>query len=336
MTEITSNDKQRILQRFQQPELSYETIPHTKVSPDYNICLGIPIGTKGFAWLTFLGVDDVCFLMELNKERNISRITSHTLPSGSVFANGTLFYGTIVGPAEFVIEDIYLYESVPTKTLLFSEKLGFLEIFMKTYVGQTRFHLPVMWTVLKGQSYDCLYDPPKTLVSSGPSFHHIQYRCLTKVAPYMNVFPTKKGFAAPTPAAICDDYLFPWKFANPSKPQYRQNTIFRVRADIQFDIYRLFAYGTNKAQVYYGVTCIPNYKISVYMNGLFRNIKENVNLDAIEESDDEEDFENIDPEKYVDLQKSLLMECRYHTKFRKWVPLRVVDDRQKVVHISQL
>jgi len=72
------------------------------------------------------------------------------------------------------------------------------------------------------------------------------------------------------------------------------------------------------------------------MNGLFRNIKENVNLDAIEESDDEEDFENIDPEKYVDLQKSLLMECRYHTKFRKWVPLRVVDDRQKVVHISQL
>ena len=332
MTELSSTDKHHILQRFPKQELSYETIPHTKVSPDYNICLGIPIGTKGYAWLTFMDVDDVCLLMELNKERNISKITRHPLPSGSIFANGTLFYGTIVGPAEFVIEDIYLYQSVATKSLLFAEKLGFLEKFMKTYVGQTRFHLPSMWTVIKNQSYDCLYDPPKTM----PSFHHIQYRCLTKVAPYMNVFPTKKGFAAPAPAAICADFLFPWKFANYSKPQYKQNTVFKIRADIQFDIYRLFAYGANHSHVYYNVAYIPNYKTSVFMNGIFRTIKENANLDAIEESDDEEDFENIDPEKYVDLQKSVLMECRFHPKFKKWVPIKVVDARQKVVHIGQL
>ena len=72
------------------------------------------------------------------------------------------------------------------------------------------------------------------------------------------------------------------------------------------------------------------------MNRLFRRIRENENLDAIEESEDEEDFENVDPEKYVDLKKTLFMECRFHLKFKKWVPIKVVDMRQKVVHISQL
>ena len=38
------------------------------------------------------------------------------------------------------------------------------------------------------------------------------------------------------------------------------------------------------------------------MNELFRNIKENSNLDLLEESDDEEEFENVNPDKYVYLE----------------------------------
>jgi hypothetical protein len=107
-------------------------------------------------------------------------------------------------------------------------------------------------------------------------------------------------------------------------------------ADIQYDIYRLFAYGSKKTDVYYNVAYIPNYKNSVFMNKIFRNIRENANLDAIEESDDEEDFENIDPEKYVDLKKAVFMECRFNTKFKKWVPVRIAESYQKVIHISNL
>jgi hypothetical protein len=150
------------------------------------------------------------------------------------------------------------------------------------------------------------------------------------------VFPTKKGFAAPAASSVIKDYLLPWRHAVFSKPQYRLVTVFVVRADIQFDIYRLFAYGGNKAEVYYGVACIPNYKTSVMMNRLFRRIPENECLDAAEESEDEADFENVEPDKYVDLAKELLMEFKFHSKWKKWVPVRVVDKRQKVVHISQL
>ena len=39
---------------------------------------------------------------------------------------------------------------------------------------------------------------------------------------------------------------------------------------------------------------IPDYKTSVFMNDLFRTIKENKNLDLLEESDDEEDDNDCD------------------------------------------
>mgnify|MGYP003328747202 CR=1 FL=1 len=51
---------------------------------------------------------------------------------------------------------------------------------------------------------------------------------------------------------------------------------------------------------YYNIMFIPDYKTSVMMNNIFRKIKENKNLDYIEESDDEDDFQNIDIDKYVD------------------------------------
>ena len=72
------------------------------------------------------------------------------------------------------------------------------------------------------------------------------------------------------------------------------------------------------------------------MNTLFRNIKENENLDYIEESEDEEEFENIREDRFVDLQKIVYMECVFNYKFKRWTPVRVLNDRNRVVHISKL
>jgi len=68
---------------------------------------------------------------------------------------------------------------------------------------------------------------------------------------------------------------------------------------------------------------ISTYKSSTMMNKLFRKIRENDNLDFLEESEDEEDFENTDINKYVDLEKSVLMKCVYVKRFKKWQPLSV-------------
>ena len=50
------------------------------------------------------------------------------------------------------------------------------------------------------------------------------------------------------------------------------------------------------------------------MNKLFRTIKENDNLDYLEESDDEEEFENISSDKYVDTNK--VVKINYYNKNR--------------------
>ena len=72
------------------------------------------------------------------------------------------------------------------------------------------------------------------------------------------------------------------------------------------------------------------------MNAIFRKIRENQNLDNAEESDDEEDFQDMREDKYVDLEKVVYMECAFHTKFRRWVPIGVTKDTSKLVLVSRL
>ena len=62
---------------------------------------------------------------------------------------------------------------------------------------------------------------------------------------------------------------------------------------------------------------------TLYWWKLFRYIKENRNLDYLEESDEEEEFENIDENKFTNINKSLLIECEYNYKFKKWMPRKI-------------
>jgi hypothetical protein len=67
------------------------------------------------------------------------------------------------------------------------------------------------------------------------------------------------------------------------------------------------------------------------MNRLFRNIKENQNLDALEESDDETEFQNENDDKFVFLDKSFKMNCVYNPKFKKWMPVSLAARSERVV-----
>jgi hypothetical protein len=107
--------------------------------------------------------------------------------------------------------------------------------------------------------------------------------------------------------------------------------VFRVMADIQNDVYHLFAYDG-----YTNIAYIGSRDSSVYMNKLFRNIRENTNVDYGEESEDEDIFQNTSLDKYVDLKKEYKMHCVYNAKFKKWVPVHVVDDKSRLVSLKEL
>jgi hypothetical protein len=367
LMELSSSQLSHLMRRFPEFELSYETISHNKVSDLYDVCLAIPTGRKCCAWFTFHEDKNVCYLFDLNREKKISKGRIVPVAFNPSLSLGTVVYGTIWSSScfsekeplkendkpYFIIEDILHFEGITMKSSLFGERIGFLQQFMSKLVikfdtnNTMVFALPLCWKVeleahctndINNKIWNYPDNIPANIIKTiAYPVHHIQYRSLKEVMPYLNVNIQRKiNTSVPQPqktAYLQKDMV---DRIDLSKPQYKCKTVFQVSADLQFDIYHLYAYGKNNQIVYYNVAYIPSYKTSVFMNGLFRKIRENKNLDYIEESDDEADFQDTEYDKYVDTKKVLLMECVFNNKFKKWVPIRVMDKKSKVVHIYKL
>jgi hypothetical protein len=101
---------------------------------------------------------------------------------------------------------------------------------------------------------------------------------------------------------------------------------FKDTTCIREDLYNLVIYNNNKEE-FYDLALINGYKTSIFMNSIFRKIKENINLDLLEESDEEEEFEDTRKDKFVFLDKHVTMQCMYNYKFKKWIPLKIVNDK---------
>ena len=124
---------------------------------------------------------------------------------------------------------------------------------------------------------------------------------------------------------------------NTTKPSYNKEHVFIVKPNIQNDIYNLYMLSDDsKTEKFYDTAYIPNYSTSVMMNKLFRNIKENDNLDRLEESDDEDEFENENIDKFVYLEKTYPMICKYNYKFKKWYPVSLANKDAKIVNSAEL
>jgi len=111
------------------------------------------------------------------------------------------------------------------------------------------------------------------------------------------------------------------------KPLNKNNKTFWINADMQRDVYYLHEQKTD-AKTSSQIAYIPNFETSRLLNSYFRNIKENDRLDALEESDDEDDFENSEADKYVFLDRVLRMECVYNARFKKWVPVKLAQENE--------
>ena len=115
----------------------------------------------------------------------------------------------------------------------------------------------------------------------------------------------------------------------------KREIVFKIKPDVQNDIYHLYC-DENDNDIFYDIAYIQDYKKSVFMNKLFRKIKENDNLDALEESDDETEFEDDREDKFVYLDKSYKMYCVYNNKFKKWVPTTIADENVKLINKREL
>ena len=321
--------------QYPQIEFSYETETHKKIPSQYDLCLAIPHAKKFIVWFTFIGGSNQCVLMELNRNKNFSNITiiktSYELSSLYI---GTIVFGSLMDDTStinniFVVEDILTYEGISLSKMTFGKKLGIIESFLNKQLivdsnkPPLSFMLPVIW-----KSHINEHETSQIpLTSISYPLHHIQYRSLHTIAPYLNVIPGNDGKPIKEHSTKLNKCSKVAKLKNKKSYENEQTnyiTTFLVKADLQTDVYNLYGYDQHKMLTFYDVAYIPNCKSSVYMNSIFRNIKENYNIDLIEESDDEDDFEDTREDKYVNSELEVVMNCVYHTKFRRWVPIQVV------------
>ena len=337
---LSQHNNDLLKQRFPSFEHSYETVIHKNVPENYNLALAIPVGRKSFAWFTFYKDTDVLYQMDLDKDRKIVKTTRINSTFDGSLSVGTILYGIVLPDTNaFIIEDIHFYKGIPMHSLTFGEKLHYIHLLLSnTITGAIRFVLPVLWYNTQRECDDMPESIKQYVV------HHIQYRSLTHIVPYLNYQINRRPNTDKdkdkdkTKENVPIQVQMYKSLSTPdfTKPQYRHPAIFHIVADIKCDIYHLFAFDTKGSVVYYNTAYIPNYKTSVMMNSLFRNIKENRNLDYIEESEDEEEFENIREDRFVNLHKVVYMECVFNYKFKRWTPTRVSNDRNRVVHIGKL
>jgi hypothetical protein len=324
-------NEEKLLFEFPKFELSYETMMHNKVH-DSDVMCAIPEGEKCFVWFTVYESENVCFICS-KPENNVTQkmtIVVTSFHDTLVYGQGTVLYGTIFKYNDvscFCIQDIYYYKGSDLTDYSYLKKLQTIKICLeKELCGNaltnkfTIFGLPIFSTNFSSLLQEIALLPYK--------IDQILFR----------YFNSKKILAV--------KYYKP-NTNNSSSNSYGKNiiekgtnssvktnkAIFKVSPQIQTDIYNLFVYKDGKEE-FFSIAFIPDYKTSVLMNKLFRNIKENINLDALEESDDEAEFENEKEDKYVFLDRCVKMNCQYNHKFKKWVPVSLAPRDSRIISLN--
>jgi hypothetical protein len=313
---IEASETQQILYDFPKVELSYETMIHKKVY-DADMLVAIPEGKKCFAWFTSYKEQNVCFILETTENKRITNIQIVLTSFNDTLAFGTVLYGTMFKYNKnncFCIEELLYYKGQKYSNKSFLEKINTLKYILTNDISQTAitdkyviFGLPLMSQEFNTLIKDIEFLPYKII--------QIKYRYFSnpKIL-YIKYFKPRASYNNQTNNNQTN---------NNQTNNKNATTVFKVTPNIQNDIYNLFSCKNDKEE-FYDIAYIPDYKTSVMMNTLFRNIKENSSLDKLEESDDEEEFENEKIDKFVYLNRSFKMNCHYNQKFKKWYPISLV------------
>ena len=311
---LTQKEKEFVMKAFPSFELCYEDNFRSKVHypAGSTLYVAIPKGVKCFAWFTIYQGCPTCFIIERDKGYNrIRNIEIWHACFDEMLCIGTVVHGVFVkrdGQQFCIIDDIYFYKGRFIGNQLPKTKLKYIENFFaatRLVSYSSRFIVFVL----------SLMDTSKiTLLENFDNLGYvpycIQYRHMSNYCPYKN-----------------ERYV------------HDKNIVLLIRPHTQNDIYKFFC-AHNATDQEDGILNIPNYKTSVMMNSLFRYIKENVNLDTLEESDSEEEFEDVDLNKYI-VKKELNMCCSFNTSIKRWEPIEVsnsskLTNREMLRHLEKI
>lgn len=277
-------------------ELCYGKRLPRKVPSDF--CQVVPAGKRCCVWFTYdkYKGGNTCYLVT---EQRDSRVFEQVLACfDDELAYGTVFSGIIIRISDsiqriFCIDSVSYYKGVYVRNYNNQKKLNILNnIFNKPEITNVsaeqvmKFSLPIICR----------------------TYHEAQA--------YMGKLPYKtlgvRLLNMKDKDPIGDVTLVPSELEE-------QTFVFLVKANQEPDSYSLF--GLDKKlgrRKYAGKAIIFTYEQSKKLNSMFRIIRENDDIDLIEESEDEDTFEDISEQKFIKSHVHIKMYCKYNHKFRKW------------------
>jgi hypothetical protein len=307
---LTHCQKISILKRFPTDfKLCNGRVVHNKIYLKTDYYRIIPKGKKYFVWFTKNNNAVTAYFLEKGRYKTqIVDILTYDVcfDSSLTIGKGTICYGTLFKCGQinyFSIEDILYFKSTNIHAFSWKKKLSILAVIMSLtkQVCYTNSTVVLGVPIITTDKSDILKE-----------MQNIPY------TPYsLEYINSKKNKIIIQVASSIQHDIKP--------------CIFKIKATIKSDIYNIFCEGYN-----IGIASVPNYKTSVMLNKLYRNIKENHNLDMLEESDDEDDFEDINEDKYVDLEKEYTFECVYNKKFKMWTPIKQLPDNSNITQYSKI
>jgi hypothetical protein len=354
---LSFQEKEAIIKNFPNVKLSYENIIHNKVvnnkiNYNYDLYLAIPCGKKCFAWFTIYNDENVCFIMELMENKIIYniKIFNCIFNNDLVYGNGTILYGTHFNFKQnnfFSIENIFFSKGNDLTNLNWYDKFSHIKKLFISDIQQISYNKKyiVFGMPLLSNNFEEL---KKNIGLIEYKLYSIQFRNFSKTNSHdtilyknfdinkllinLEIKPKITEIVKPNDTKEVKEVK---QVKETNKEFVRKQIVFKIKPDIQNDIYHLYCLN-GLEEIYYKVAYIPDYKTSVMMNKLFRNIKENENLDLLEESDDEEEFQNDKEDRFVHLDTSYNMICNFNYKFKKWYPVSLAPVNLKIIQQNEL
>lgn len=305
---LSHQDKENIIKRIPYcKELSYDVILHKKVYAD--LFMVKPKGVLAYIWFTYVRDKNVCIVFEVNRHGKIKDLNTYSACFNTELslASGTLLSGTHFvhnNQHYFATEHVVVYQGRNVVFNSFNDNLMLLKEIFEEHISQKSYNSKF---ITLGMPVWC------------PTYNTALQTIDT--VPYP-VYGIKAINTKNTKQPVCGIYR--------TRENKTAEGIFKVKADLESDIYHLYCFDPHNSNSY-GKAAVPSYQRSVALNNIFRDVKENSNLDKLEESDDEDEFENIDEYKFVDMNKTLVMKCIYHKRFGKWEPVEVVSSKSKLI-----
>jgi hypothetical protein len=298
----------QILKFFPKIKLSYEKILDKKVYiRDYaEAYMLIPKGLKAFIWFTNDGEQNLAYLLKMDLRGKITDFEKLTLVFDDNLALGTILFGTIFhinGRRFFACENIFYYRGENIYFFDFKNKLNYLtEFFCDKYrqVTLSNSMITIGMCILKS-TFECAYNEINSLTYPIYAIRSFRFNSGNSLG---NFLIKNKAIEA----------------------------IFNVMASVESDIYYLYGESDSEGRLANVSSC----KTSLLLNSLFRNIRENSNIDYIEESEDEDEFQESNDEKYVNLNLIIKMRCVFNAKFKKWEPVKIAQKKDQLIKLNDL